>query len=125
MSKEEERAKSGWVREVTLKLARRLYGRRMQDSLRVIKAMLEEKESFEFFGDAKICLTFRELLQKTGLSEWRLRKAIDFLISIEVIEKTKDLLLPCREALFSFLDRSRAISCRESGFQARLMRIIE
>ena len=61
--------------------------------------MLEEKE---FFGDAKICLTFRELLQKTGLSEWRLRKAIDFLISIEVIERRQRIFC-CLVARPSFL----------------------
>jgi len=80
MSAEEERAKSGWAREAAVRLARRLYGRRIEDSLRVIGALLEEKESF---------LTFGELLQKTGLSEWRLKRAIGFLISTEVVVRRR------------------------------------
>jgi len=79
MSAEEERAKSGWARDVAVRLARRLYGKRIEDSLRVIGALLEEG-SF---------LTFRELLQKTGLSEWRLKRAIGFLISTEVVVRRR------------------------------------
>ena len=91
--------KSSWARGAAVKLARKLYGRRIDDSVRIIKTLLEEKE---FFGGTAVCPTFRELLQKTGLSEWKLRRAIDFLISIEVIRR-KHRTLYCMVVKPSFL----------------------
>lgn len=76
--------RGSWARDVAVKLARKLYGRRIDDSVLVIRAFLGK--------DTGAMLTFRELLQKTGLSEWRLRRAIDFLILTEVVRRKQRIL---------------------------------
>jgi len=88
MTRDNADIKNSWARDAAVKLARKLYGRRIEDSARVIRALLEMEET----GSGAAMLTFKELLQKTGLSEWRLRRAIDFLILTEVVGRKQRIM---------------------------------